>query len=146
MRVLLIAVGNPLRRDDGIAHRVLDILDPGLAARATALAVHQLTPEISEDFSRHEVVIVIDADLQPGEAYLEEVPEPDRPTALGHELGAAEVAALASKLYDWKGACVLCHVPGADFAEGGGFSDEAEGNAWRAARLIEELLANPSST
>jgi hydrogenase maturation protease len=146
MRVLLIAVGNPLRRDDGIAHRVLEILDPDLAAGATALAVHQLTPEIAEDFSRHEIAVVIDADLDPGEAYLEEVLDPDHPALLGHELDAAEVAALARKLYDWKGACLLCHVPGADFAEGGGFSDAAKGNAWRAARLIEELLASPSST
>jgi hypothetical protein len=60
--------------------------------------------------------------------------------------GRGRVAALARKLYDWKGRVDFAHVHGADFAEGGGFSDEAEGNAWRAARLIEELLASPSST
>lgn len=144
MRILLTAVGNPLRRDDGIARRVLEILDPDLAARARALAVHQLTPELAEEFSRHDVVIVIDADVEPGEAFLEEVTEPGRSPALGHEMGAAQVASLARALYDWKGACVVCHVPGADFTEGGGFSDEAEGNAWRAAHLIEELIANPA--
>jgi hydrogenase maturation protease len=136
-------VGNPLRRDDGIAHRVLEILDPDLAAGARMSSVHQLTPELAEEFSRHEMVIVVDADVEPGEAFLEEIAGGGRPAALGHEMGAAEVATLARTLYDWKGVCVLCHVPGADFTDGGGFSDEAEGNAWRAAYLIEQLLANP---
>lgn len=142
MQVLLIAVGNPLRRDDGIAHRVLDILDPDLAAGAATLSVHQLTPELAEEFSRHDSVVVVDADVEPGEAFLEEMTAPVAGAALGHQLSAAEVVALARTLYDWKGACYVCHVPGADFTEGGGFSDEAEGNAWRAARLIEEFLAS----
>jgi len=145
MKILLMAVGNPLRRDDGIAHRVLDILDPGRAAGARTSSVHQLTPELAEEFSHYDTVVIIDADVELGEAFLEEVAEPGRAAALGHELGAAEVAALARTLYDWKGACVLCHVPGADFTEGGGFSDEAEGNAWRAAHLIEEMLTSPST-
>lgn len=145
MQVLLIAVGNPLRRDDGIAHRVLEMLDPDRTRGARTSSVHQLMPELAEEFSHYDTVIIIDADVEPGEAFLEEVAEPARAAALGHELGAAEVAALARTLYDWKGACVLCHVPGADFTEGGGFSDEAEGNAWRAARLIEEMLTSPST-
>jgi hydrogenase maturation protease len=144
MRVLLVAVGNPLRRDDGIAHRVLEILDPERTAGVSTSSVHQLTPELAEEFSRHDAVIIVDADVEPGEAYLEEIAEPGRRASLGHELGAAEIVSLARTLYDWKGACVLCHVPGADFTDGGGFSDEAEGSAWRAAHLIEELLANPS--
>ncbi len=175
MPVLLIAVGNPLRRDDGIAHRVLEILDPDLvcdgadpdehdsewaksgtgtkfrksgeirasphfARGARTSSVHQLTPELAEEFSRHDSVVVIDADVEPGEAFLEEMTEAGTQAALGHQLGVAEVLALARTLYDWKGMCYVCHVPGADFTEGGGFSDEAEGNAWRAARLIEEFL------
>jgi hydrogenase maturation protease len=144
MQVLLIAVGNPLRRDDGIAHRVLEILDPDLAAGARTSSVHQLTPELAGEFSRHDFVVVVDADVEPGEAFLEEMTEPVAHAALGHQLGAAEVLALARALYDWKGACYVCHVPGSDFTEGGGFSDEAEGNAWKAARLIEEFLNSPS--
>ena len=144
MPVLLIAVGNPMRRDDGIAHRVLEILDPDLVGGARTRSVHQLTPELAEEFSRHDSVVVVDADVEPGEAFLEELVEPGTRAALGHQLGAAEVVALARTLYDWKGVCYVCHVPGADFTEGGGFSDEAEGGAWRAARLIEEFLASPS--
>ena len=134
-----------MRRDDGIAHRVIDILDPDLARGARTRSVHQLTPELAEEFSRHDPVVVIDADVEPGEAYLEELTEPGTRAALGHQLGAEEVVALARALYDWKGVCYVCHVPGADFTEGGGFSDEAEGNAWRAAHLIEEFLNSPST-
>jgi hydrogenase maturation protease len=144
MQVLLLAVGNPMRRDDGIAHRVLEILDPDLAGGASTSSVPQLTPELAEEFSRRDAVVVIDADVEPGEAFLEEITGAGARAALGHQLGAAEVTALARTLYAWKGVCYVCHVPGADFTEGGGFSDEAEGNAWRAARLIEELLASPS--
>ncbi len=140
MRVLLVGVGNPLRRDDGIAHRVLEILDLGAGSAVRKSEVHQLTPELAEEFSRHDAVIVVDADVEPGEAFLEEVAGGGCASALGHQLGAADVAALARALYGWTGACMVCHVPGADFGEGGGFSDEAEGNAWRAAHLIERWL------
>jgi hydrogenase maturation protease len=67
--VLVIGYGNPLRGDDGAGWRAAELLvDDPRAAGARVLARHQLTPELAEDVSRANLVVLIDASREPGAA------------------------------------------------------------------------------
>ena len=130
MSVLYVAIGNPLRGDDGVAHRVLALLEPG----AAKLGVHQLTPELAWEVARAEAVVFIDADVSAMEPRLEPVGEPHA-SLLGHAMTPEEVVYLARGLYGFTGEAFVCRVPAEQF-EGRGLSAEAEGNARVCAELI----------
>src|SRR5215471_13501794 len=62
--VLVIACGNPLRCDDGVAWHAADRLRSRLPSTAQIMCVHQLTPELAEDISRADLVVFLDASKQ----------------------------------------------------------------------------------
>ena len=132
---LCIAVGNPLRGDDGVGRRVLDLLE---SRAALFLRVQQLTPELSEEIARAQNVIIIDADVTPGTPRIERIaPQQVRGSPLTHAMTPAEVVGLAVHLFGFDGEAFLCHVPGITFDPGEGLSTEAEANAHRAAELVD---------
>jgi hydrogenase maturation protease len=134
-------VGNPLRGDDGVAHRVLDLLEPAIGA--AFLRAQQLVPELSEEIARAQNVIFIDADVNPGRPHIEPIaPREPRGSPLAHSMTPAEVVCLAARLFGFDGAAFVCHVPGIEFDAGEGLSVEAEANAHRATHLIGGLCTN----
>ena len=137
-RVLLIALGNPLRRDDGVAQQVLDLLPPrpGLASQAHL----QLTPELAPGLAGFDLVVFIDADVRAEELRIELVGQrPARP-ALTHAVDPASVVALAAQLFGFHGSALVCGIPVEDFSPGEGLSMKAATAAAAAARQIEKLL------
>ena len=136
---LLVAIGNTLRRDDGAAHRVLELLE--LPAGVEAISCHQLTPELSEEIAAAEIVVFVDADVNPGPAKLEPLePGAGLNPLGGHFLRPQELLAIAQRLFAFQGKAWLCHVPGEDFGDGEGLSPVAEANAREAAQLIRQRL------
>ncbi len=138
MSLLLIAIGNSLRRDDGAGHRVVEILDP-----PPAVAVRnafQLMPERAEDLSGFDTVVFVDASVATAEVKLEPVEDASGSTPMSHSLTPGEVVALARALFGFTGRAWLCHVPGSDFDDGEGLSPAAEANAQAAAGLLRALL------
>jgi hydrogenase maturation protease len=136
---LLVAIGNTLRRDDGAAHRVLEMLE--LPEGVKTIACHQLTPEMSEDIAAADTVVFIDADVNPGPAQLEPLePGAGLNPLGGHFLTPQELLAIAQHLFAFRGKAWLCHVPGDDFGEGEGLSPEAQANARVAAELVQRLI------
>jgi hydrogenase maturation protease len=144
MRAALIALGNPYRRDDGAAQRVLDLLGP--VAGASVISLIQLTPEIGEEIAAMDLAVFIDADVAPGEARIEPVGRPaGSPNPLAHAMGAEEVVEIARRLFDFAGRALLCRIPGFDFSEGEGLSGECERQARSAASLLANLLAESAA-
>lgn len=138
---LIIGIGNPLRRDDGVAERVLELLGP--VPRARTLVCHQLLPELAEDVAAADRVIFVDADLEPGAPRLEPLETAAAPVSLvGHSLSPAQLLALASALYGFQGTAWLCRVPGVDFGDGAGLSPVAEANARQAVVLLRGFIAS----
>jgi len=136
---LLIAMGNPWRRDDGAAHRVLELL--GTVEGARICACLQLTPEMAEDLAPAGTAVFIDADVNPGAPRLEPlVYEPAPPQPLSHSVSPAELVEIARQLFNFRGQAYICHVPGADFGEGEGLTPETEANARLAADLLRGLV------
>lgn len=118
-RTLLVAIGNPLRRDDGIAHAALRQWN---AQDAEKLSVIQLTPELAETIAAFDTVIFLDANVTADRITIEPVSaEPPLPS-LSHASSPAEVAALARSLYGFRGEALVCRLPATDFSFGEGLS------------------------
>jgi hydrogenase maturation protease len=135
---ILIGIGNALRRDDGVAHRVLELLGP--FRNAVTRSCLQLAPEMAEDIAPAETVVFIDADVNPGLPSLELLTRARSLSAgLTHSVSPCRLVTLARNLYGFHGVAYLCRVPGVDFSEGEGLSPEAESNANSAAGLLRGL-------
>jgi len=136
---LLIAMGNPLRRDDGVAHRVVQLLGP-----LEDTVVHsciQLTPEVAEDIAQASTVVFVDADATPGPPMVELLAqETDSSSPLSHSVSPYTLVELARRLYGFHGAAYVCRIPGADFSEGEGLTPETEAGARLAAELLRRSI------
>ena len=116
-RPVVIGIGNPLRRDDGVGWRLAAEWGLLQAAgnRAEVLAVQQLLPELADRVARSHRVLFIDAALagvvaEPGSGpWLEQLPlngsDPGS-LARSHGLDPPLLLALASHLY---GRCPRAH-------------------------------------
>ena len=141
---LAIAMGNPLRHDDGVATHVLDALAEDTDVEK--LPVVQLTPEIAEQISSYSVVVFVDAHVNAKFPMILEVESVLVPIPLTHVASPAEIVAIARAIFGFSGHAYICRVPASDFSEGEGLSKRARSFVQPAAREIEHLLALPSRT
>ena len=138
-RALLIACGNPLRGDDGVAAHTLALL-PG-DATARRLQVHQLTPELASDLARHEIVLFVDADRTAHSVRILPVGEDaPSPSALTHASTVQEVVMLARALFAWRGAAFTCALPIDGVDAGAPLSARARRSARIGARALRRFL------
>jgi hydrogenase maturation protease len=139
--ILLIAIGNTLRRDDGAGPRVLELLED---LHGTArLSCHQLTPDLAEDIAAADSVIFIDAEVNKGSVRLTSLDsEHDAPSASTHSLTPAALVRIARKAFGFAGEALLCPVSGRDFSMGAGLSPETEANAQAAADLLRRFCVS----
>lgn len=136
MPSLVIAIGNPLRADDGVAHNVA-----GLITGATLLRIHQLTPEIAADLQNYDPVIFLDADCAAAEPSLELIEAPrETAAALSHAMTVETVVAIAARMFHFHGEAWICRLPARDFTAGSELSREAAGHVEAAASLVRQFL------
>ena len=140
MHTVVLAIGNTLRGDDGVADHVADLL--GARSGMNVRRVHQLTPELAEDISHATAVVFVDADPAVAEARLDRlVPGPQR-SPFTHSVTPGDLVLLAEQLYGFQGVAYLCHVPAENFTEGDSLSEVAEAGARAAAQCVLALLVN----
>jgi hydrogenase maturation protease len=102
-RSLILACGNPLRGDDGVAWQIAELLQgefsqPQLEIRCA----QQWTPEMAEAVSRSNLTIFVDssAATAPGEIKLETLhARAENPSPTTHDCSPAILLALARELY-----------------------------------------------
>lgn len=125
-RILIIAYGNPLRGDDGLAWRAAGELVARLGdAKIEIHTLHQLAPELAETISHQDAVIFVDAaapaaNRQPGEICCEEIREEEiretgQERAFSHQLSPHAVVALARQLYNRTPRAFSVTMTGQDF-------------------------------
>ena len=126
--VLVIAWGNPLREDDGVAWHVLEGLRrlqprPSLPLLRLRHA-HQLTPELAEPISRAAGVVFVDArrDGTPGQVLCEGVSPSAGQNPLAHSLSPQALLLYAESLYGRAPQAVVVGVCGERFGMGEGLS------------------------
>lgn len=105
-RILIIAYGNPLRSDDGVAWHAADPLQRIFPPEEVGvICLHQLGPELAEAARRSEYVIFVDAATgpHPGDIDIRELtatPESAKAPAFAHALDPQSIVTLAAQLYD----------------------------------------------
>jgi hydrogenase maturation protease len=151
-RVLIIAYGNPMRSDDGIAWRAADLLVGQFSsAEVEILRVHQLAPELAEEITRCDTVIFVDAASadgaigKPGEIRCLEIgSSKEGPPRFSHQLSPSAVVALARQLYGAAPRAFSVTLTGQCFDHGESLSALVEGAipllVARIVALVESLL------
>jgi hydrogenase maturation protease len=138
--LLVIGYGNELRRDDGVGPHVARAVAAWGERGVRALAVHQLTPELTEDIAGAEEVVFVDAAAELSFA-------PVAAAASGalteHACGPAALLALAEALYGRRPAAWLLTVPARDLDFGEGLSPETEADLARALGHVRRRLSPP---
>lgn len=125
--VLVLGIGNPGRRDDGLGAAAAERLNRRRLPGVVCDANYQLNVEDALACAEHEVVIFVDAarGLRKPFAFRELKPAAALPV-LSHALGPAAVLAVAAGLYGKTPDARLLAIRGHRFAVGEGLTDKAE--------------------
>ena len=148
-RLLIVAYGNPLRSDDGVAWRAADALkDKFPASEVEILQMHQLTPELAESLNCVAAVIFVDAAEgvgPPGQLHCEELLELAGEARFSHQLSASAVVALAGQLYSARPRAFSVTLTGESFDHGEALSPAVVAAlpalVARIEALVQELLS-----
>jgi hydrogenase maturation protease len=141
-RILIIAYGNPLRSDDGIAWRAADLLRRELSSDdVEIICVHQLTPELAESVSYVEDTIFLDARAngKPGKICWARVPVGAASPASTHILTPAQLMVLSGLLYGVAPRACEVSVTGESFAHGEKLSHKVKNALPRLVEFVDLL-------
>jgi len=155
--ILIIAYGNPLRCDDGIAWRAADALANKFPQPEVEIVrLHQLAPELADAVRNRQLVLFIDAacvdDAEnggPGEIRVREVSSPKiqghPPGQFSHVYSPAKVLDLARELYDATPKAFVITIAGENFGHGDSLSAPVASALPELVARIERLIkdSNP---
>jgi hydrogenase maturation protease len=137
MKTLFMACGNPLRRDDGAAVRVLQLLAP--KPDREFREVQQLTPECAEEIAGFARVIFLDADVTATHTRIEPVSVAKSRSQLTHASTPGEIVPLARALFNFGGEAFVCRIPVRDFSPGESLTAEGLRSAQEAVSQLESF-------
>lgn len=118
-RVLVLAYGNPLRSDDGVAWHAAEALRDRCPS-SEIVSAHQLTPEFAEMAAKADGVVFIDAsqDGDPGHIVCAWVNAKEDGGQSSHWLTPAQVIVLCEELYGVTPRAMMISIAGASFDHG----------------------------
>ncbi len=144
MTILVIGIGHPYRRDDGIG--------PAVAEAVGGLAHHGEGMDLMERWSGCDRLVLVDATCSgaaPGAILVFDASTADLPTGLlpkgSHVIGPAEGIAMARLLGRLPPAVWVVGVEGADFSPGEGFSPAVAAALPLAVAEVERLLRSATA-
>jgi hydrogenase maturation protease len=150
--VLIVAYGNPLRCDDGVAWRAADALENKFSSDCKILRLHQLTPELAGTVRNFRAVIFVDAAScdgsqdKPGTIRLDEIRGgASEPARFSHVLSPKKVLDLALQLYGASPRAFVVTVAGENFGHGDSLSAPVVSALPELVARIEHLIkeSNP---
>lgn len=144
-RVLIIAYGNPLRSDDGVAWRAAEQLQDKLPSDEVEIqALQQLGPELAESISRSGITIFIDAAAGPGQSGEVRIQQLDAseadPPRFYHSLSPATVLAMAKQLYGTTPTAYSITATGENFEHGEQLSADMQAAVLVLICRVEDLV------
>ena len=151
MRYLVIGIGNPFRRDDGVGVRVAkDIAASGV--KDTDIRIESGEGgSLMELWKGAERVVIIDAvrsESAPGKIHQIDAGNRHVPSEFfhysSHAFGVAEAIELARTLGELPATVTVIGIEGKDFSSGTELSSEVEGAARSATSLVLALLQKGS--
>lgn len=146
---IVLACGNPLRGDDGVALQVVCSLQHGYTEPDTEIrCAQQWTPELAERISKSDLVIFVDASavIPPGEMRLEAISaRQEHPSVATHSLNPEQLLTLAHELYQKAPErAFLLTIGGRSFDHGDQLSDVVRHAVPAACNQIKALLSGVS--
>jgi hydrogenase maturation protease len=147
-RTLIIAIGNTLRGDDGVAQRVVEELSDCDQA-ADIESVIQLTVELAPKLAEYETVLFVDASvlLRPGQWVLEKLDDSTKfESCIGHHFCPQELLNLAATLYDANPRAYMLSIGAKQFDHAESLSEEVTAQLGAVAMTIREWLRKLSTT
>lgn len=143
--ILIVGIGNTLRRDDGAGWYFAEALAAALetAGRHVHLALHhQLTPELAIEAAELQpcAILFVDASVTVDEASFVPLPQMIAESASGHSLTPATLLTLMHRLYAVDVPGWLVQTPAADFGHGEGLSARAQRGLQAAPTLALRLF------
>jgi len=157
-RVLIVAYGNPLRCDDGVAWRAADALEDKFPeSEVEIIRLHQLTPEVADSVRDRALVLFLDAaciddvkNSRAGEIRVREMPNEEirkHPSGqFSHVYSPAKVLDLARELYHVTPNAFVLTVAGEDFGHGDCLSTPVANSLPELIGTVEDLVKNTVST
>ena len=148
-RVLIVACGNPLRCDDGLAWRAVEELHRlHLPQEVEIIAQHQLTPELASPVSQVERVLFLDAARlgQPGEVRCEAVLPVSDLGVFTHDFSPASILSLSQELYRKAPQAFMISLNGVCFDHGETVSATVEAGLPSLVRLVLRLTEESLQT
>jgi hydrogenase maturation protease len=145
-RALVLACGNSLRGDDGVALRIVAQLKKSIRNPATEFCCqHQWTPELAEPISHSDIVVFVDAALGslPGSIVCKQLqPSQNPPSDSTHYSSPEFLLLLAEELYGQRPAqAYLVTITGATFDLADNLSDPVRRAIPEAEERIKALTA-----
>ena len=137
-QLLLIGVGNPLRGDDGVAHKLCNFI-AGNDSAFELMQVQQLQPELTDTFLGRKLVIIADASTNVAHSQLVPLEREELKTnsSFSHQLDASLLVKLFYTLHpNEEVQFKLLHLPGFSFEMGEGLSLECEAHLLDGVMLI----------
>jgi hydrogenase maturation protease len=124
-RILVVAYGNPLRSDDGLAWHVAEELSRlDLPEGVEIVTRHQLTPELAQAVSEASYVLFLDAARPgvPGEIVSTQIRPQKQSSVFTHEFSPASILGAAKELYGHCPEALALSLVGECFDHGEGLS------------------------
>jgi hydrogenase maturation protease len=129
--LLVIGIGNTLRRDDGAGWIFAEALAAELARAGVEVTLelhHQLTPEVALGAAELQAtdIVFVDASAAVASPVLTRLVEDAGGSAASHHLSPATCLAILDRLYGVKAEGWLVQTPAEDFGHGEGLSAVAQ--------------------
>lgn len=136
----VICIGNLVRGDDGVAHRVADLIEDRLPAGVELTRVAQLDVDLSDDFADVTRVVFVDAERRGAPAVDVRPVEAEPAGEYGHALSPGHLLDIAFALYASRPSAVLVTVAAPEMGHSDTLSETAEAASIEAASEVLRLL------
>jgi len=149
-RILVIGYGNPLRGDDGFGVYVAEKLRREVVEdQVTLMTRHLLTPELAEDLSETEFVIIIavSSSAPYGAQICRRIrPELSVMQSFASGMSPEVLLSCTQAVYDHLPQCLLVEVGSSRFDQGAGLSPEIAGLVEPAAEVVQAIIRHITLT
>jgi hydrogenase maturation protease len=139
-RVVVIGYGSPLRGDDAVGRRVVEIISRRNIRDVAVVSAHQLTPELAPILAGSEVAIFVDAGVTDRGVGVEPVAPATSSGVLAHASTPGALLALARRAYGRAPRAYAVTVPVASVGFGTRLSGRARRGVATAVRRVDRLI------
>lgn len=137
----IVGIGNTLRSDDGVGAHICQLLEEKRLPAVTVITTQQLDIALADDLSKFDSVVFIDASLEEETiSFGPLLAEDHQARAFSHQINAAMLVSLTSKLFSTNTQFYICAIGAYNFEMGNRLSEKAIRNATEAASLLAKWI------